>query len=250
MIDGPVTIDGDAFGAALLRCHDTGGRPGTVFEIVERDDGWISVADIAAYLAPIEEWTDVERQLCERATGRVLDIGCGAGRHASALIDRGLDVIGIDPSSGAVAVCRQRGVRAVRGDACRPPAELGPFDTFLLLGWNLGLLGSTRNAASVFDALASVAAPGARILGIGADPHGSTDPDHLARLDANRERGRLPGQFRIRIRHERLATPFFDFLYCSPTELRGLTEGTPWRVTDVLSADPSGTYGAVLELRS
>ncbi|MEJ3653396.1 methyltransferase domain-containing protein [Actinomycetes bacterium KLBMP 9759] len=246
---GPAPIEGDAFGAALLQCHDAGGAPGTAFEIVERDDGWISVADIAVYFAPITEWTDVERLLCARAGGRVLDVGCGAGRHASALMDRGLDVVGIDSSPGAVAVSRQRGVRAVLGEACRPPAALGPFDTFLMLGWNLALLGSASHAARVLDALAAVAAPGARILGIGADPFGSADPDHLARLDANRDRGRLPGQFRIRVRHERLATPFFDWLCCSPPQLRDLTRGTPWRVTEILADDPPGTYGVVLGLR-
>ena len=46
--------------------------------------------------------------------GRVLDVGCGAGRVCLHLQERGLDVVGIDISPGAVEVCRRRGVRDVR----------------------------------------------------------------------------------------------------------------------------------------
>ncbi|XKK38796.1 methyltransferase domain-containing protein [Nocardiopsis sp. ARC36] len=74
------------------------------------------------------------------AEGRVLDVGVGAGRHALALQASGKDVVGLDPSPGAVEVARQRGVDARLGSIAAPPADIGRFDALLLLGNNLGLL--------------------------------------------------------------------------------------------------------------
>src|SRR5438094_7155101 len=96
---------GDAFGDILRRCWRGGGMPGTVSEIVERDDGYISLIDAARYFGGPDSWSVNEAETLHLARGRVLDIGCGAGRQLIALQSRGLDVSGIDPSPGAVAIC-------------------------------------------------------------------------------------------------------------------------------------------------
>lgn len=51
---------------------------------------------------------------------RVLDVGCGPGRHANALGERGLEVVGVDISERFLEVARSRapeGVTYQRGDA-------------------------------------------------------------------------------------------------------------------------------------
>jgi SAM-dependent methyltransferase len=120
----PDPVANDAFGAALRACHDAGARPGIVFETVERDDGFISAADTARYFAPVEDWPTLEHQAYEEFTGRVLDVGCGAGRHASVLTAAGVDVIGVDHSPGAIEVARARGVDARLGGASALPAGI------------------------------------------------------------------------------------------------------------------------------
>ncbi len=232
---GPVI--GDAFGAALLRCWDSGVTEGVAHQVVERDDGHLSVGDVVQYFAPEHDWPPADRWAAERVTGRVLDVGCGAGRHAVALAGRGHDVTGVDPSPGAVEVASARGVTAVVGTAERPPD--GPFDTVLLLGGNLGLLASADHARVVLTALATVTADGGRLLGTCLDPHRTDDEAHLAYHRWNRERGRLPGQTRMRVRDGAVATDWFDYLLVSPDELRPLLDGTPWRLREVHEHGPA-----------
>lgn len=222
---------GDAFGRVLTVCQRAGGRPGVAFAVVERDDGHIDVHDAAAYFAGRDAWPEVERRICADAAGRVLDVGCGAGRHAAVLTADGLDVVGVDTSPGAVAVARERGVDARLGPATALPGGLGVFDTVLLLGNNVGLLGSAETAPVVLAELARVTAPGGRLLVSGVDPFDTDDAEHLAYHRLNRGRGRLPGQCRIRLRDGTLTTEWFDYLFVSEPELRALVDGSAWTPT-------------------
>lgn len=235
-MDGPEI--GDAFGALLLAGAAATG-------VIERDDGLVSPHAAAGYFSEAASWSALERAACERSSGRVLDIGCGAGRHALLLQSRGLDVVALDPSPGACAVTRARGVRDVREAGIADVAEFGErFDTFLLLGNNLGLLGSPSAAPRLLAGLAAAAAPGARILGGNVDPSG---PEHAAYQRRNRDAGRLAGQLRLRVRYGTLADPWFDYLLCSPAELEALVASSPWRVARV-EEDGAG-YLAELRLR-
>jgi len=224
-------VIGDAFGRILARCWTAGCVPGEAFEVVERDDGLVTVSDAARYFGGPETWPSTERWACESAVGRVLDVGCGAGRHALALAARGHDVIGLEPSAGAVEVARGRGVCTVPGSIDNPPVGLERFDTLLLAGSNLGLLGSRQAARSVLGALAAMASPGAQLLGCGIDPCQTSDSDHLAYHAWNRDRDRYPGQVRLRVRDGRFATEFFNYLFLSADELTGLVEDSPWQLT-------------------
>ncbi|OLT25319.1 hypothetical protein BJF83_23240 [Nocardiopsis sp. CNR-923] len=238
---------GDAFGRTLRRCWAAGATPGAAFEIIERDDGHLSAADATRYFTPVADLSELDREAVTLAHGRILDVGTGAGRHALALQQQGKDVVGIDPSPGAVEVARQRGVAAELGSIAHPPEGVGQFDALLLMGNNFGLLQSTQMAKAVLRQLALLARPGALLIGTGADP-ASSDPDHIAYQDHNRKRGRLPGQIRMRVRSGPLATDWFDYLLPSLDELRQLIRPSPWRLE---TAHEQGTkYLAVLRLQT
>ncbi|GAB7044085.1 MULTISPECIES: class I SAM-dependent methyltransferase [Catenuloplanes] len=233
-------VIGDAFGDLLREAA----AAGTATEIVERDDGFVSRGDAARYLHGPEHWPASEVALLGRARGRVLDVGCGAGRHLAALRDRGADVRGVDPSPGAVEVCRARGLAADAGDIDTLPA--GPFDTLLLMGGNLALLGSPAAAARRLAALAGVAAPGAVLLGSNIDPYRSTDPVHAEYHRRNRDRGRPGGQLRIRVRHGSTVTAWFDYWLAGVAEFEAVVADSPWRLA---ATDGSPLYTAVLTVR-
>jgi hypothetical protein len=124
-----------------------------------------------------------------------------------------------------------------------------PFDTFLMLGNNLGLLVGRVQAPSVLEALGAVAAPGARIVGETADPYTTTRAVHLDYHEQNRRSGRLPGQLSLRIRHERTATPWWDYLLCTPGELEEVIGPAAWTLADVLPRpSPSAQWVAIVLL--
>ncbi len=64
---------------------------------------------------------------------RVLDVGCGPGRHAHALAARGIGVVGLDVSWRFVELAAGGGGQFVRGDARRLPFASGSFDAALTL---------------------------------------------------------------------------------------------------------------------
>src|SRR5690349_16406171 len=97
----------DAYGKQLL-AHYNNQTPNA--EIIERDDNYIDTgSDEGLYFSEYKDWYDLEQQAINKARGRVLDIGCGAGRHSLYLQSKGFDVTGIDNSPGAIKVCKLRG---------------------------------------------------------------------------------------------------------------------------------------------
>jgi len=236
----------DAFGRALLDW--VGG--GTEAEIFQRDDGFFETgAGPEVYLAPYREWHGVERQAMRFVRGRVLDIGCGAGRVALHLQERGLDVTGIDHSRSALRACRLRGLR--KAELRTVDAVTGlvrRFDTLVLFGNNFGLFGWPTHARRLLSAWAREAGPRTRILAESMSPYHRPPAAHRAYHRRNRERGRMPGQVRLRVRYRETASPWFDWLFVSPTEMRRVVAGTGWEITRLLGPDDEhGLFVAVVE---
>jgi SAM-dependent methyltransferase len=229
----------DAFGAMLIDALE--GRSSGQ-EIVERDDGFIGISTFD-YLAPVRRWMAVERRALRYARGRVLDVGCGAGRAALELQARGRDVVAIDPSPGAVDVSRRRGVRDVRRIRLEDVSEsLGHFDTVLMYGNNFGLFASRSKARRLLKVLRPLAD---RIVAGSNDLYRTDEPTHLAYQERNRRRGRMAGQIRIRVRYKDLIGPWFEYLFVSPDEMVDLIDGTGWRVERIVG-DERSYYVAIL----
>jgi SAM-dependent methyltransferase len=201
----------------------------------------------ATFFAEHADWPEAERRAFELVRGRVLDVGAGAGRHSLEAARRGLDVVAIDISPGAVEVCRRRGVGDARLLSLSDiDAGLGRFGTVLLLCGNFGLAGNREETKALLRRLHEVTPEDGRIVLDTVDPYVGADEDDLAYLERNRAEGRMPGQVRIRIRYEERVTPWFDLLLVSRPELEQLAAETGWRVAWAEDAEPPDYY-AVLE---
>ena len=178
----------------------------------------------------------------------MLDVGCGAGRVCLHLQRLGRDVVGIDPSPGAVETCRRRGVCDARLLALEDVDDtLGVFDTVVMFGNNLSLLGSETKARRLLRRLHGITSPRGRIVGSTFDPYGGDDPAHRAYHELNRRRGRAGGQVRARVRCRELSTPWFDLWFTSREELDSILEDSGWHLGGTI--DDAGAYVAVIEKR-
>lgn len=233
----------DAFGHAL-KAH-LEGEPS--FSIIERDDGYFDAESISNYFTEYNDWSDLQRKAIEQVKGRVLDIGCGAGRHALYLESKGFSVLGIDESPLAIRVCRERGlgnVRAMR--VTQISSALGVFDTILMLGNNLGLLGGSTRAKWLLRKFARLTSDEGRIIAETMNPYATRNPFHKRYQKFNGKRNRMPGQIRLRLHYEGYKTSWFDYLFLSPTELKKIVVDTGWRIADLIESD-GAIYVAILE---
>ena len=211
-------------------------------EIIERDDGFIEANDPRIYVNPVRSWPGKRY-----VRGRVLDIGCGAGRHAIALQKEGYDVLGIDISPMAIKAARKLGLKRTRGmSITKIDRRLGTFDTIQMLGNNFGLVSSFKRARWLLRRFHRMTSEQSRIIAESHDVYKTSNRAHLAYHRRNRRRGRMAGQVRIRIRFRQDATPWFDYLMVSQQEMRTILRGTGWRVTRLIAKGPS-PYVAVIE---
>jgi SAM-dependent methyltransferase len=236
--------DRDAMGHELMDGLETG----VVNEVIERDDGYIGGLETRGYYAEFADWPVIEQEAmtCLRP-GRVLDLGCGAGRVELYLQQQGFEVTGIDNSPLAVEVCRLRGVKDARLlSITQVGPQLGRFDNILMMGNNWGLMASMKRARWLLRKFYKLTSPQARIIAHSSDVYNTTNPVHLAYHAWNRMRGRMSGQIRMRVRTGIHRSPWFDYLMVSKDEMVEILTGTGWQIHRYIDSDGPG-YIAVIE---
>jgi SAM-dependent methyltransferase len=234
----------DAFGHGMLDYYH-GTRTSLV---IERDDGYFEPdTGLQQYFTEYREWHGDERKAMGYARGCVLDIGCGAGRHSLYLQQKGHNVVGIDNSPLAIEVCKLRGLRDVQPvPVTRISPQLGIFDTVLMLGNNFGLFGNPDRASRLLRRLHRMTGRQGRIIAQSNDPYRTVSPDHLEYHERNRQRGRMAGQIRLRVRYRKYVTPWWDLLLVSKQEMADILNGTGWRANVHIETE-NGPYIAILE---
>ncbi len=218
-------------------------------EIVERDDGFISVsAGAKFYFAEYKDWDGRERKAMRHVRGRVLDVGCGAGRVSLYLKNKGFYALGVDVSPLAIHVSKTRGLKNARVmPITKISSKLGKFGTIIMFGNNFGLFGNPHRAKWLLKRFHRLTTDNARIIVESLDPYKTNDPDHLEYHRFNKRRGRMPGQVRIRVRYRKYVTPWFDYLLVSKQEMRNILNGTGWGIERTLTSSKSPAYVAIIE---
>lgn len=235
----------DLFAEALYRLYTTGNAKLSV----ERDDGQRTTEDLSWYLTTYPSFPLYEKRALKFARGRVLDIGCGAGRHSLYLRRKGLRVTALDSSRLVATIASARGVRDVRvASACNSlPFRDGEFDTALLFGNNLGLCGSPLQVRRMLRQLHRITSSRGRILATTRAP-GTSDAVDRAYLHRNIVQGRAVGQMRLRLEFERICGAWFDLLLLSPTDLMQLVLKEGWNLAQLFTGpDLELGYSVVLE---
>jgi len=127
-------LDGDA--KAVIRVH---------LDITEPDE--LPVSYFFRSYKDMPQWEQIAIDTCQ---GRVLDAGAGAGAHALELQARGLNVVAIDLSPGAVEIMSERGVQNAFCQDFFQFDEKG-FDTLLFLMNGAGMAGKIEGLKKFFS---------------------------------------------------------------------------------------------------
>lgn len=233
----------DVFGQMLWAFYQ--GRE--VFEVFERDDGYIFVDLLKTYFSGYNDWTLHQKRAMEFVKGRVLDVGCGAGRHSLYLQKKGFDVLGIDASPLVVKICRLRGVKKAKVMSIEEISfKPNSFNTVLMMGNNFSLFGGFKKTRILLNRFHKMTTENALIIAETANPYKTDNPAYLKYYKFNKGKGRMSGQIRCRIRFENYVSKWFDWLMVSKREMEEILDGTEWKVKEFIDSKDS-QYIAIIE---
>ena len=151
----------DLFGKAILD-FQTNNNPADL--ITETSISEADEMSVAYLFRSYAEMPKIEQKALQLATGKVLDVGCGAGSHSLYLQnEKGLEVTSIDISAKAIEACRLRGLQNAHvRDVMQMEGET--FDTIMLLMNGTGIFGQLKSAPRFLQKLSSLLAEHGQIL--------------------------------------------------------------------------------------
>lgn len=174
-----------------------------------------------------------------RPSGRVLDIGCGAGRFLKIFRERGYETTGIEVSDLLVWLCKKQGfgdVRRLGAEQIGP--EMGLFDIQLLLGHNLGIGGTPEGVRQLLGTCARLASPGGLLLLSSIDMEASGEEYARRRVAHNQGHpDRHVGETEYWLEYGELKTPVFPWIHVKHEEIRAWAEPLGWELVE-LAFDP------------
>ncbi len=128
------------------------------------DARWQSPESRSQWLDPEPEVAALVPELRARGVGRVLDLGCGVGRHALFLAAQGFEVHALDASPAGLAFARTAAAEAglplsaVRAAMTALPYADGAFD--FVLSWNVIYHGDPGVVCRTLAEIARLLRPG------------------------------------------------------------------------------------------
>ncbi len=158
----------DVYGDELL---DTASRAR-----VRYDDGTTAPLDVSRWNGPV---TAGDVSLLARCTAPTLDIGCGPGRLSRALMQAGVECVGVDVAPAAVALARSGGVRVLHASVYDRLLDDTTWSTVLLADGNIGIGGAP---VQLLARAAALSRPGGQVL-VELDPPGTGSRTVRVRLE-------------------------------------------------------------------
>lgn len=151
----------DLFGKAILDYQTNNSPEDLITETSISDPDEMSVSYLFRSFAEMPKLEQKALQLC---SGKILDIGCGAGSHSLYLQNnKNLDVIAIDISENAIKACQLRGLQNAQVMNILD-IENQKFDTIILLMNGTGIFGTLKQTTKHLQKLKSLLNPNGQIL--------------------------------------------------------------------------------------
>lgn len=180
-----------------------------------------------------EDMPAIEQKALYMATGKVLDVGAGAGCHSLVLQERGIDVTAIDISPLSVITMKQRGVKkAFEQDLF---SFEGQFDTILMLMNGIGIVGSLERLQAFFHHLDNLLAPAGQLLCDSSDIRYVFE-DEEGNIDYPYD-NRYYGELSYRMQYKDTIGEPFDWLYIDADTLKQVADANGFDVEIVAKGE-------------
>lgn len=122
----------------------------------------------SVFLRNPESMPPIERTALDLSSGKILDVGAGAGCHSRELLGRGVEVVSLERSPLLCDVMRNLGMQQIIcQDILKYQSE--GFDTILLLMNGFGIAGTESALPDFLLHLKSLLKPGGQIIGESSD---------------------------------------------------------------------------------
>lgn len=191
------------------------------------------------YFREESEMPDLELKALELCKGKVLDVGAGVGSHALILQRRGFDVTGMDISTSAVQIMKQRGLKkAFEGNILKYKDE--QFDTLLFMMNGIGLTGTIGGLTSFLKDVKSLLNLGGQLI------FDSSDLAYLYHEIAFPIQGYY-GEVSFRYEYKSVKGSWFKWIYVDQKTLKSLAEKQGW-IVEIVFEDDQDQYLARLSL--
>ncbi|MCM4159712.1 class I SAM-dependent methyltransferase [Antarcticibacterium flavum] len=199
----------DIFGRAIKAYYNEKDTTNITVHSPDFDDDIIPVEYL---FRNFEQMPVLEQKALGLCSGKVLDVGCGAGSHGLFLQnERSLQVTGIDISPGAVEIASQRGLKDARQlDYFNLKTE--KFDTILFLMNGTGIIGRLNKLDEFFSHTRSLLNAGGKVLLDSSDLRFLYDEDEEGGIWVDLAAGYY-GELKFRISYKDEVSEEFDWLY-------------------------------------
>ncbi len=164
----------------------------------------------------------LEQKALNMAYGKVLDIGAGAGCHALALQERGMDVKAIDISPLSCEVMKERGIKDVECVNLFCKQLQGKYDTLLLLMNGTGIAGKLSQLPALLNRLKELLSEEGQILIDSSDlKYIYENEDGSMDIDLNAP---YYGEVDYQMQYRDIKGEPFDWLYTDPMLLASVSK--------------------------
>ena len=164
----------------------------------------------------------IERKALELCSGKILDVGCGAGSHSLYLQNNNLNVQSIDISANAIKACQLRGLNNAKVlNVLETDSDIEKFDSILLLMNGTGIFETLARSSRYLKKLKSLLNKNGQILIDSSDLIYMYDIDDLQELKNSKK---YYGELTFNITYKNKQEIQFPWLYLDFDLLKKLCE--------------------------